>query len=351
MKKILLLILAVSMLITNALYLTACKNNDTPITGYDPYPYDDLSVFMDLPEFKNLSVKESDIEDYINSDIVNMLTSQGLYEQVLEGTAKKWDKTVIDYVGTINGEIFDGGTGLNYSLVLGSGAFVPGFEDGVIGMALNEVKSITFNFPENYYEEYAGKEVTFTVTLKELYTFPEIDDVFCKTHTYYETVEDFRDALKTEYIENYAFNTLLERCTLKSKPEEYNTYYDSFVSYFEGYAEQNGLSVKAFLDSYGNYFTSYGLYKGITMDGFYDAAEDYAENNTLNDLLMYSVIRELNLKTSGDDYEKAKKRLLSTYDDMTFDELVKTEGEATVITSIMYIQTLTALAKYVTVTK
>ncbi len=346
MKKLITLILAVLMIIPCS--LTACNSLDKSLTkDYNPYPYDDLSVFMELPEFTELSVTESDIENYINSDISSMISSQGLYKQIYEGTAKKWDKVVIDYVGTINGEVFDGGTGLNYSIILGSGKFVPGFEDGVIGMSLDEVKPITFNFPDNYYEEYAGKEVTFTVTLKEIHVFPEIDNEFCKTYTYYKTVDDLRKALRTEYIEDYAFNTLLERCTLKSKPAEYDSYYNSFIDYFEGYAEQNNLSLKKFLDTYGNYFTSYGLYKGMSLDDFYSAAEDYAETNTLNDLLMYSVIRKLNIKTKGKEYRNAKERLLETYDDKTFKELIEEKGSSTVITSIMFIQIKTALAKYV----
>ncbi len=359
MKKFLSIFLALLMLISCT--LTACQDPDSdkepenPSESddeeYDPYPYDDLSVFMDLPEFKNLSVTESEIDDYINSDIAMMLNSQNLYQKVSEGVAQKWNKAIIDYVGVVDGEVFDGGSAKDYGLILGSGSFVPGFEDGVIGMAIGEVKPITFNFPENYYEHLAGKEVTFTVTLKELYVFPEIDDEFCNTHTYYKTFKEFRSALKAEYIENYAFDTLLNRCTLKSKPEEYTEYYQSFISYFTGYADYYNMTLEAFLGVYGNYFTSYGLYKGITLDGFYTVAEDYAESNTVNDLLMYSVIRKLGLKTEGEGYEKAKAQLMSAYENKTYEELIEENGKITVITSIMHIQTKTALAEYVIVTK
>ncbi len=355
MKKYLCFFMAVLMLLCS---LNACSDLDKELLqGYDPYPYDDLSVFMDMPELKDLSVKESDIEDYINSDISNMLESQGLYKQVYDGTAQKWHKAVIDYVGTMYDEktkedvVFDGGTGYNYNLILGSNTFVPGFEDGVIGMSIGDTKRITFNFPEKYYEDLAGKEVTFTVTLKSLYVFPEITDDFCKNYTFCKTVDEFRSALRTEYIENYAFDTLLERCTLKSKPAEYKAYYESFVEYFEGCAAQYGLSVESFLAKYGHQFSSLGLYRGMTLEEFYTAAEEHAEINTLNDLLMYSTIRNLELKTEGERYKQAKKRLMSTYDDLTFEELIEKEGKASVITSIMYIQTKTALAEYVKVTK
>ncbi len=329
-------------------------DNDDPAVSdnpdkYDPYPYEDLSVFMELPEFTDLVAKEEDIEDFIFSDISDMLSSENLYVQVFEGTVQKWKKTVIDFVGVVDGEVFSGGTAQNYTLIVGSGTFVPGFEEGMIGMEIGEVRPITFNFPDNYYEELAGKEVTFTVTLNELYEFPEITDEFVKEYTFCKTVDEFWSTLKDEYIQNFAFNTLLERCELKKLPDEYTEYYQAFISHFASYSNEYGVTLENFVSTYGMYFQSYGLWSGMSLDDFYNVAKNYAESNVANDLLMYSVIRKYDLKTEGAAYNEAKEQLLRSYEGLTIADLEAEYGKTVVITSIMQIQMMKKLAEFVTV--
>ena len=82
--------------------------------------------------------------------------------------AKNGDTVVIDFTGYLNGEAFEGGTATGFPLTLGSGQFVPGFEDQVIGMKVGETKDINITFPEQYVENLAGKDVVFKVTVQEI---------------------------------------------------------------------------------------------------------------------------------------------------------------------------------------
>lgn len=82
--------------------------------------------------------------------------------------AQNGDTVVIDFAGFMDGVQFDGGTATNFPLVLGSGQFVPGFEEQLIGVEVGETRNVNITFPENYYPEFAGKDVVFTVTVNEI---------------------------------------------------------------------------------------------------------------------------------------------------------------------------------------
>ena len=111
--------------------------------------------------------------------------------------AKKGDTAVIDFEGFDNGTPFEGGKGENYELKLGSGSFVPGFEDQVIGMKAGEEKDIDITFPEDYHPDLAGKAVVFHVKVNEVKEpqAPEVDDEFAKDVSEFETLADFRKDL------------------------------------------------------------------------------------------------------------------------------------------------------------
>ena len=110
--------------------------------------------------------------------------------------AKKGDIAVIDFEGFDNGEAFEGGKGENYELELGSGSFVPGFEDQFIGMKAGEEKDLDITFPEDYHKDLAGKKVVFHVKAKEIKCkeLPKLDDDFAKDVSEYDQARDHRAA-------------------------------------------------------------------------------------------------------------------------------------------------------------
>ena len=112
--------------------------------------------------------------------------------------AKMGDIANIDFDGYLNGERFDGGKAENYTLVLGSGSFVPGFEEQVVGMQIGEEKDIDITFPENYTPELAGKAVVFKVKLNGLTVdeLPELDDEFAKDVSEFDTLDEYKADLR-----------------------------------------------------------------------------------------------------------------------------------------------------------
>ena len=133
---------------------------------------------------------------------------------------KKNDITVIDFEGFVDGVAFEGGKGENYELTIGSGQFIPGFEDQIIGHKAGEEFDVNVKFPEEYAEELAGKDATFKIKLHEIKVkeVPALDDDFVKDVSEFDTVDEFKKSIKKELeerkqqsIESAANNDVLDK--------------------------------------------------------------------------------------------------------------------------------------------
>ncbi|MCD7844468.1 MAG: trigger factor, partial [Oscillospiraceae bacterium] len=125
----------------------------------------------------------------------------------VERPAQTGDTVVIDYLGTVDGVAFDGGAAEGHNLELGSNSFIPGFEDGVVGMSAGEEKDIDVTFPEAYHaEELAGKAAVFHVKCHEVKQeeLPELDDEFAKDVSEFDTLEEYKASLRTRLEESAA---------------------------------------------------------------------------------------------------------------------------------------------------
>ena len=148
-------------------------------------------------------VSDSQVEDAIQS----ALAANPDRTEIANRAAQEGDLTDISYVGKKDGVAFDGGTADNYELELGSGQFIDGFEDGVVGMKVGETKDLTLTFPDNYGNaELAGADVVFTVTLNKIYELskPELNDDFVAGLGIEDvaTVEEYRQYLYDNYMED-----------------------------------------------------------------------------------------------------------------------------------------------------
>ena len=134
--------------------------------------------YVELGEYKGLTVEVSPTTVTDEEVIKQIRANAGsdILEEVTEGTVEEGDTANIDYEGKLDGEAFDGGTAKDTDLEIGSGTFIPGFEDGLIGVKIGDTVDLPLTFPENYTEELAGKDVVFTVTVNSVKRMPELTD-------------------------------------------------------------------------------------------------------------------------------------------------------------------------------
>ncbi len=158
-----------------------------------------------LGEYKGLKAEKPEVK-VTAADVderLKTLADRNTRLVSVDREAKSGDTAVIDFEGFLNGKPFEGGKGENHNLELGSGSFVPGFEDQVIGMKAGEEKDINITFPENYQEDLAGKAVVFKVKVHEVKEkeVPEMDDEFAKDVSEFDTLKELKADLKKKITE------------------------------------------------------------------------------------------------------------------------------------------------------
>ena len=161
-----------------------------------------------LGQYKGLEMEEQDTEVKDEEIEEQLKRLQERYAELAvkeDGTVEKGDTVVLDFEGFVDGKPFDGGKAENYSLEIGSNAFIPGFEDQLVGMKANEEKEINVTFPEDYHaEELKGKDAVFKVKVHEIKVkqLPEIDDEFAKdVDDDVETLDQLKEKIKNQLKE------------------------------------------------------------------------------------------------------------------------------------------------------
>ena len=163
----------------------------------------DVLPEVKLGDYKKLKVKKAAVNvDKKEIDEVIERIQKGLSEKKeVKRAAKIGDETVIDFVGKKDGEAFQGGTGKDYPLVLGSNSFIPGFEDALVGLKAGDTKDVKLAFPKDYHaKDLAGQDVVFEVTVKKVNSvkLPALDDKFAAKAGPFTSMDDLRKDIKAE---------------------------------------------------------------------------------------------------------------------------------------------------------
>ena len=183
----------------------------------------DVYPEVTLGQYKGLEVEKNEVtvsDEQVAAELDRMAQNVASTETV-ERAAEMGDTANIDFEGFDNGVPFDGGKGENFDLKLGSGSFVPGFEEQVVGMTAGEEKDIDITFPENYHEGLAGKPVVFHVKLNKVTAtnVPALDDEFAKDVSEFETLEELKNDIRAKALENaqkQADNAFEQACVEKA---------------------------------------------------------------------------------------------------------------------------------------
>lgn len=281
------------------------------------------SEYITLGEYKNLSVEvtkeeitEESIEARLKSNVGNFGTK--VMEAVTEGSVQEGDIVTIDYVGKKDGVEFDGGSAEGYELEIGSGKFIEGFEDGLVGVKSEETVDLELTFPEGYQaEELAGQDVVFTVTVHEIKRMPEeITDDMINTGTSgkYTTVEAYREYIRSfmeadaqEAYENAIINAVM---ILVSEGAEISGYPQDLVDYCAA-------SMKAYYEQYAAYYSmdmeSFVTAMGITMEEFEEEVLAAVER-TLQAEFCYAAIAEAEgMEISEEEFQEALESYMTMY--------------------------------------
>ena len=229
--------------------------------------------------------------------------------------AKKGDVAVIDFEGFKDGVAFEGGKGENYSLELGSGTFVPGFEEQVIGMKAGEEKDLDITFPENYTADLAGAAVVFKVKVNEVKERqePTLDDEFAKDVSEFDTLDEFKKDLKEKLkarrqeqaerdYEAAVIDALLDNlvCDVPEAMVDYRA--DKMVEEQAMRMQQNGLN-----------FQDYLKYMGLSMDDVRAQAKTAADRTVRTALALDAVAKAEGIEVTQEELDAEVKRLAEQF--------------------------------------
>lgn len=330
-----------------------------PVSEREGYVgFQDLNIeeYVTLADYKNLkvtavrpSVDDESIESYINSRLlVGKITSRAV---------KEGDVVDIDFEGKKDGVAFDGGTASGYKLAIGSGSFIPGFEDGLVGVMPGETVDLNLTFPENYTnEEMAGQDVVFTVTINGIEGSASYETVtpeeMAEMGLSYKTKEEVWEAGKTEVEKNaeetYNANAksavvqkVVEESTIKSVPDylieeeaqNYNHYLESLAQ------AMYNMDLETFVtNAYG---VTMEQYNARMNEMFTDTVEQY--------LVMEAVSRAEGMEISETMISEKADQEAAEYGYASGEELLREVGFATYRMSIVQEQVVERLMELVTV--
>ena len=233
-----------------------------------------------------------------------------------EGEAQNGDTADIDFEGFVDGVAFEGGKAEHYSLVLGSGSFIPGFEDQIIGHKAGDEFNIQVKFPAEYQaEELAGKDATFKIKLHEVKykELPELDDDFAKDVSEYDTLEQLKDSIRAGIAANnekqadqQVENDLIEKVVNGMKADVpaamIESRVDELVQDFEYRIQQQGLKLQDYLK-----------YMGMNMDAFRTQFTEQAEKQVKTRLAMEAVVVKEKIEATEEEFEAEVKRIADAY--------------------------------------
>lgn len=272
-----------------------------------------------LGEYKGIEVEEKDFsvaDEDLENELKNMQERHAELVVVEEGAAQEGDTAVIDYEGFVDDVPFEGGKAEQHSLELGSGSFIPGFEDQVIGMEKGEERDIKVTFPEEYHSaELAGKEAVFKVKLHEIKRkeLPELDDEFAKDVSEFETLDEYKEDLKRslqeekdrarrQYIESTVMEKAAEAAEVEIPDAMVKTETDRMIQEFSNQMMMQGMN----LDMY------YQL-TGQNEAALREQMKDNAVNRVRNNLVLEAISEAEEIQVSEEDLNEELENLAKMY--------------------------------------
>lgn len=260
-------------------------------------------------------VKEVTDED-VNKEIDRMRDRNSRTITVEDRPAANGDTVIIDFEGFVDGEAFEGGKAEKFSLTLGSGQFIPGFEDQVVGHNTGDEFDVNVTFPEEYHaENLKGKPAVFKIKLHEITAkeLPEADDEFAKDASEFDTLdelkadirkklEDANERAASNDFENKLIDTVIENMEGEIPTEMYEVRIDEMIRDFEYRLQSQGMSLDLYLQ-----------YTGLNRDSFRKTFEAQAQRQVKIRLALEKIVEMENIVPTEEEIDKEYTRLAEGY--------------------------------------
>ena len=340
MKKIILVsVLAVVFLCTFLLIFFTGNDNgnggtsdETTVNGENNekmYDYD-LGEYVVLGEFPKVTYDNASVDELV-ADSVNQIASNfAETKEITDRAVKDGDTVNIDYVGTMDGVAFDGGTDQGYDLVIGSGNFIPGFEDGLIGHTLGEEVVLDLTFPDSYHvADLKGKAVVFTVKINKITEsiVPELTDAMVESleQDDYKTVAEFNAFITDLATKEVIWETYVKSCEIKKYPEkEVDGYINNVISNYTVQAQYYNMTLESLLSIMG--------FSGL--DQFKEYVEKDVKNTVATEMVIYQTVREKKIEVSDEEYSTYALELAEENGIASVEELENQVDEEYIIVSV-----------------
>ena len=350
---------AVNILLPDA-YEAAVKEQELKVVGYPEVELEscgkDGVVFkctvavypeVTLGQYKGLEAPKAEV-NVTDEDVDNRLNEMADRNSRLvsvEREIQKGDTADIDFEGFDNGVAFDGGKGENFDLEIGSGSFVPGFEDQLVGMKAGEEKDIDITFPENYTPELAGKPVVFHVKVNEVKhkEVPAIDDEFAKDVSEFDTLEELKADTRKKLVENReaAAQRAFEDALMQKVADGIQA--DIPDEMVDVQAQQMMENFQQQLAAQGIPFDQYLKMTNTTEDDFKKQAHEPALQQVRMDLAVAALVKAEELEATAEEIEAEMKSVADKYG-MDLDTIKKYLPEADVREQVLRSKAIKAVA-------
>ncbi|MDF1467102.1 trigger factor [Staphylococcus epidermidis] len=314
-----------------------------------------------LGDYKGLEIEkqETDLSDEELQESIDHSLSH-LAEMVVkeDGAVENGDTVNIDFSGSVDGEEFDGGQAEGYDLEIGSGSFIPGFEEQIEGMKTGDEKDVVVTFPEEYHaEELAGKEATFKTKVNEIKfkDVPELnDEIANELDSDAENVDEYKENLRKRLSEQKAteaentekeeaINKATENASIDIPEAMINTELDRMIQEFGQRIQQQGLDLQ-----------TYYQISGQNEEQLRDQMKDDAEQRVKTNLTLTGIADEENIEVSDEDIDKELEKMSEQFN-ISVEDIKSTLGNTDIVKNDVRIQKVIDLlrdnAKYVEATK
>ncbi len=280
----------------------------------------DVAVYpvVEVKDYKGIEVEQVDpevTEEDVDRDIEAM-RKRNSRMVVADRPVENGDTVILDYAGFVGDEQFQGGTAENQELKIGSGMFIPGFEEQLIGVKAGESKDVVVTFPEEYQaKELAGKEATFKCTVHEVKfeELPELDDEFAKDVSEFDTLAELRDDARARILEsvklqceNEAKDKVIAQVYENNKIEAPATMVademDRMIQELEQQMRYQGLNIQQYLQ-----------FTGSTLDDFRNEIKPEAEKRVATRIVLRSIGDVENVEVTDEDLDKELQRMSEAY--------------------------------------